>query len=154
MLKGISPLLSPDLLRALCQMGHGDEIVLADAHFPGESLGRRVLRADGLPVPPLLDAMAPLFELDTPGAPLTMMQTARPEELDRALEAEYMAAVRRHAPAVAEPVRVPREAFYRQAQAAFAVLLTGETRPYGNIILRKGVTPLPTSSITLSGVSQ
>lgn len=154
MLKGISPLLSPDLLRVLCQMGHGDEIVLADAHFPGESLGRRVLRADGLAVPPLLDAIAPLFELDTPGPPLTMMQTARPEQLDATLEAVYLAAIRRHAPATPDLARVPREAFYRQAQAAFAVLLTGETRPYGNIILRKGVTPPPSSPIQSSGVSQ
>ena len=65
MLKGISPLLSPELLDALYRMGHGDEIVLADAHFPGETLGQRVVRADGLRIADLLDAILPLFELDS-----------------------------------------------------------------------------------------
>ena len=65
MLKGISPLLSPELLSVLCRMGHGDEIVLADAHFPGETVGKLVLRADGLRIPELLDAILPLLELDS-----------------------------------------------------------------------------------------
>lgn len=64
MLKGISPLLSPDLLNVLCRMGHGDEIVLADAHFPGETFNARVLRADGIKIADLLAAILPLFELD------------------------------------------------------------------------------------------
>jgi L-fucose mutarotase/ribose pyranase (RbsD/FucU family) len=64
MLRGISPLLSPDLLAVLCRMGHGDEIVLADAHFPGETFNSRVLRADGLRIPPLIEAILPLFVLD------------------------------------------------------------------------------------------
>jgi len=75
MLNGISPLLSPELLATLCRMGHGDEIVLADAHFPGESIGQRVLRADGLRVADLLRAILPLFPLDTyANTPLLMMQ--------------------------------------------------------------------------------
>ena len=74
MLKGISPLLSPDLLSTLFRMGHGDEIILADAHFPGETFNPKVLRADGLRIPNLLEAILPLLELDSyAGNPLTMM---------------------------------------------------------------------------------
>ena len=73
MLKGISPLLSPDLLTVLYQMGHGDEIVLADAHFPGHTIGPKVIRADGLKIADLLDAIIPLFELDSYADPLYMM---------------------------------------------------------------------------------
>ncbi len=88
MLKGISPLLSPELLDALYRMGHGDEIILADAHFPGESLGVPVVRADGLRIPALLDAILPLFELDSyVEAPLVMMAAVTGDSLDPAVEA-------------------------------------------------------------------
>ena len=89
MLKGISPLLSPDLLAALCRMGHGDELVLADAHFPAETFGTRlVLRADGLSVEQLLDAMLPLFELDAYGGdpPMLTMEAVPGDTLDPAVE--------------------------------------------------------------------
>ncbi|MEN6400538.1 MAG: RbsD/FucU domain-containing protein, partial [Armatimonadia bacterium] len=83
MLKGISPLLSPDLLAVLSRMGHGDEIVLADAHFPGETIGRMVLRADGLRIPDLLDAILPLFELDAyVEDPVAMMAPVPGDSLD------------------------------------------------------------------------
>ncbi len=136
MLKGISPLIGPDLLKTLHEMGHGDDLVLADAHFPGHSLGKRTLRADGLAVPPLLEAIAPLFALEG----LAMMQPNLPGELDPLLEAEYLAAIRKHAPATSTPERLPRQDFYTRSAAAFCILITGELRPYGNIILRKGVT--------------
>lgn len=136
MLKGISPLISPDLLKVLHEMGHGDELLLADAHFPGHSLGRRVLRADGLSVTSLLDAIVPLLALEA----VTMMQTDTPQELDPALEADFMGAIHRHEPAAPAPVRLARQEFYTRAAAGFCVLMTGETRPYGNLILRKGVT--------------
>ena len=74
MLKGISLVLSPELLKVLAEMGHGDEIVLADAHFPGHAVNARTLRADGVSIPRLLDGIAPLFELDTYDDPLVMMQ--------------------------------------------------------------------------------
>ena len=142
MLIGISPLLSSDLLKTLHEMGHADEILLADAHFPAYSMGKRVLRADGLSVAPLLDAILPLLALDTPGNPLVMMQPDDPADLDRQLEASYMAPVSRHSGLVQPPARLNRAAFYERCRAAYAVLLTGEVRPYGNILLRKGVTPL------------
>lgn len=136
MLRGISPLISPDLLKALHEMGHGDELLLADAHFPGHSLGQRVLRADGLGIPPLLDAIARLLAVES----TAMMQTDSPSELDPALEAEYLAAIHRHTPPMNPPERLPRKAFYARAAASSCILMTGETRPYGNILLRKGVT--------------
>ncbi|MDR0902749.1 MAG: L-fucose mutarotase [Opitutaceae bacterium] len=142
MLKNISPLISPELLAVLARMGHGDEIVLADAHFPGESFNARVLRADGLRIPALLDAILPLFELDgyVP-APLVMMAANGGDTLDPAVEAAYLAPVRRHAPAAPAIARIDRFAFYERTRAAFAVVMTGETAKYGNILLKKGVTP-------------
>lgn len=143
MLKGISPLLSPDLLATLARMGHGDEIVLADAHFPGESLGPEVIRADGLRIAPLLDAILPLFELDSfVPHPVAMMDAVPGDTLDPAVEAAYVEAIHRHAPGTPAIERVERFAFYERAKSAFAVVMTGETAKYGNIILAKGVTPV------------
>jgi L-fucose mutarotase len=83
MLDGISPILSPELLDALYRMGHGDEILLADAHFPGDRIGRRVIRADGLKTPDLLEAILPLFPLDSfVEAPLIMMAAVPGDSLD------------------------------------------------------------------------
>ena len=142
MLVGISPLLSPQLLSILYRMGHGDEIVLADAHFPGESINRQCLRADGLRVADLLDAILPLFALDSyVDHPVTMMAAVAGDELDPAVEASYRAAIDRHWPDTAPTEQVERFAFYELARGAFAVVMTGETAKYGNIILKKGVTP-------------
>ncbi len=142
MLKGISPLVSPELLAVLCRMGHGDEIVLADAHFPGESCNDRVLRADGLRIADLLDAVLPLFELDSyVDSPLLMMGAVPGDQLDPAVEAAYRKAVDRHCPDAPPIARIDRFAFYERTRSAFAVVMTGETAKYGNIILKKGVTP-------------
>src|ERR1700761_8695456 len=105
MLKGISPVLSPELLKTLYEMGHGDELLLADAHFPGHSLGRRVLRADGLRITQLLEAILPLFELERSDDALVMMHPDRGDPMNADVEAE------------------------------------GELRAYGNLILKKAVTP-------------
>lgn len=142
MLLGISPLLGPDLLATLHRMGHGDEIVLADAHFPGESFNPRVLRADGLRIADLLDAICPLFVLDSYAEnPLAMMAAVPGDELDPTVENAYLAAIRRTWPETAPPARLERFAFYERARGAFAVVLTGETAKYGNLLLKKGVTP-------------
>jgi L-fucose mutarotase len=143
MLIGISPLISPDLLAVLHRMGHGDEIVLADAHFPGETYGKRVLRADGLRIPDLLDAILPLFILDTyVESPLIMMAAVAGDQLDPAVETSYRDAIDRHWPDTPPIQRIDRFEFYDRAKQAFAVLMTGETAKYGNIILKKGVTPI------------
>jgi L-fucose mutarotase len=140
MLRGIAPCISPDLLKVLAEMGHGDEIVLADAHFPGHTMNARVLRADGLSVTTLLDGILPLFDLDTYADPLVMMQAVQGDQLDPAVEEQYLQVVRRNNPEAKPPVRIDRFAFYDRARAAFAVVMTGETRKYGNLLLKKGVT--------------
>ncbi len=141
MLKGISPLLSPELLSTLYMMGHGDEIILADAHFPGNSVNPRTLRADGLRVPALLDAILPLFELDAyVSDPLVMMAPVPGDTLDPQVEESFLVPIRRHAPKAPSIVRIDRFAFYERAKLAFAIVMTGETAKYGNIILKKGVT--------------
>lgn len=141
MLNGISPLLSPELLDALYRMGHGDEILLADAHFPGDRLGRRVIRADGLKTPELLEAILPLFPLDTfVEAPLAMMAPVSGDSLDPGVEAAYREAIgRAGAEADRQIERVERFAFYARAEACFAIVMTGEMAKYGNLILKKGL---------------
>jgi L-fucose mutarotase len=142
MLKGIHPAISPELLKILAEMGHGDEIILADAHFPAHSFNARVIRADGLGVGTLLDGILPLFELDSYADPLVMMQAVAGDQLDPAVEAQYMSVVKRHVPNAKSPTRIDRFAFYDRAKSAFAVVMTGETAKYGNLLLKKGVTPV------------
>ena len=147
MLKGISPHLSPELLKTLHEMGHGDELLLADAHFPGHTLGRRLLRADGLTISQMLDAILPLFELDSDAEPLIMMQPDSGDALDPTVEADFLRAIHKHAPASLVPVLIGRQAFYDRADSAYAILMTGELRAYGNLIIKKGVTPAFTVSL-------
>ena len=143
MLLGISPLISPELLAILHRMGHGDEIVLADAHFPGDTYGQRSLRADGLKIADLLDAILPLFVLDSyVDSPLIMMAAVPGDVLDPTVEQGYRSAVDRHWPDTPPIMRMERFAFYDRAKNAYAIVVTGETAKYGNIILKKGVTPL------------
>ena len=143
MLIGISPLISPELLNTLYVMGHGDEIILADAHFPGETMGQRVIRADGLRVADLLDAILPLFALDSyVESPLLMMAAVPGDTLDPQVEISYRAAADRHWPQTPPIQRLERFAFYDRTRQAFAVVMTGETAKYGNILLKKGVTPI------------
>jgi L-fucose mutarotase len=142
MLKGISKYISPELLTVLHEMGHGDEIILADAHFPGHSIGPRVIRADGIPIQDLLDGILPLFELDSYAPPLVMMEVVPGDTLDPAVERDYMDTIGRHAAAAPVPQRIERQAFYARAKGAFAIVMTGELRKYGNLLLKKGVTPI------------
>lgn len=144
MLRGISPLISPDLLDVLYRMGHGDELVLADAHFPSESMGQRVVRADGLPIPALLNAILPLFALDTfVESPLFMMSPVAGDKADPQVVASYRTAIALHCDPEPTITQVERFAFYDRVRTqSFAVVATGETAKYGNIILKKGVTPL------------
>ena len=138
MLKGISPVISPDLLKVLAEMGHGDEIILADAHFPGHSFNSRVLRADGVGIDRLLAGIIPIFELDSYAPPVAMMAAVPGDTLDPAVEAKYRAAMG----FTGKVDRIDRMEFYVRAQKACAVVMTGETAKYGNILLKKGVTPI------------
>lgn len=139
MLKGISPVISPELLKVLCEMGHGDELVLADANYPGASNARRLLRADGQSVASLLEGIAPLFPFETYADPLIMMEVAAGDKYDSGIEAEYMEVIRRSDSGVPAPIRIEKFAFYERSRNAYAILMTGEKRLYANIILKKGV---------------
>jgi L-fucose mutarotase len=142
MLKGIHPCVSPELLKIMAEMGHGDELLLADAHFPGHGTCNRVIRADGLTISTLLEGIIPLLELDAYAPPLAMMAVVPGDTPDPAVESDYLAVIRRHVPEAPEPERIERFAFYERARSVFACVMTGETRKYGNLILKKGVTPL------------
>ncbi len=141
MLKGISPLISPDLLATLSMMGHGDEIVLADAHFPAYTYNENILRADGIRITDLLEAILPLFALDTyVSCPLVMMAPVDGDKLDPEVERRYRTSIEKAHGMIPGIDHIERYAFYERAQDAFAVVVTGEVAKYGNIILRKGVT--------------
>ncbi|WP_375752863.1 L-fucose mutarotase [Vibrio sp. HN007] len=143
MLKGIHPAISPELLEVLCEMGHGDEILLADAHFPAGTFGKKVIRADGVGVATLLNGIIPLFELDQYcDEPLVMMQAVENDTLDPQVEAKYRFAINKTLAEIPTIARVERFAFYERVKDCYAVVLTGETAKYGNIILKKGVTPI------------
>jgi L-fucose mutarotase len=140
MLKGISPLFSPELLATLYRMGHGDEIVLADAHFPGHSTNDFVIRADGLLIEDLLAVILPLFALDSyVDDPVVMMTCVPGDEPDPAVEASYRAVIDQYAPETPPIAFAERSDFYDRAKQAFVVVMTGDTRKYANIILKKGV---------------
>lgn len=141
MLKNISPLISPQLLKTLAEMGHGDEIIFSDAHFPAHSMGPKVIRADGLRVSDLLAAIIPLFELDSYAPPLVMMAAVEGDTLDASVEQRYLQALSSPDRSDLSVTRIDRFAFYERAQKAFAIVITGETAKYGNILLKKGVTP-------------
>ncbi len=142
MLKGISPVVSPELLKVLAEMGHGDEIVFADAHFPGHLFARLgdvpVLRADGIQADKLLAGIIPLFELDSYATPVVMMSAVPGDVLDPTVEQAYRSALGYEG----KIEQMERYAFYERAKKAYAIVITGETRKYGNVILKKGVTPL------------
>ncbi|WP_373819593.1 L-fucose mutarotase [Glaesserella sp.] len=142
MLKGIHPALSPVLLKVLAEMGHGDEIVLSDAHFPAHQLHHNVIRADGLQIATLLEAITPLFEYDQyVECPLAMMSAVPGDTLDPTVEERYLAAISKVNGSAPKVERVARFAFYDRTKTAYAVVVTGELAKYGNIILKKGVTP-------------
>lgn len=142
MLIGISPLISPELLKTLSLMGHGDEIVFADAHFPAESLGPRCIRADGLNIKDLLEAILPLFALDDfVTSPATMMDTVEGDNTNHKIENEYSKIIQQHFTTELKIEKLERFNFYERSRAAFAIVASGDTEKYANIILKKGVTP-------------
>lgn len=142
MLKGISPAISPELLKIMAEMGHGDELILADAHFPGKTFCDRVIRADGIRIPDLLEGVTKLLELDSYAPPLIMMAAVEGDQLDPTVEASYMDAIKKNVPNAPEVERIGRFEFYDRAEKAYACVMTGELAKYGNIILKKGVTPI------------
>jgi len=143
MLKGIPSIISPELLKVLCEMGHGDTIVIADGNFPSESVGKDavVIRADGHGVPELLEAILKLFPLDTyVEKPVSLMQVVPGDKVETPIWDTYKALVSavdsRGESAFCE---IERQEFYEVARKAYAVIATGETAIYANIMLKKGV---------------
>lgn len=143
MLKGIPAILSPTLLKVLCEMGHSDTIVLADGNFPAETMGKNaiVIRADGHGIPELLEAILQVFPLDTyVEKPASLMQVMPGDTAETPIWDTYKkivsAADARGEKAFAE---VERFAFYEEAKKAYAIIATGETAIYANIMLQKGV---------------
>lgn len=139
MLKGISPILSPELLKILMEMGHGDEIVIGDGNFPAASMAKRLVRLDGHGVPEILDAVLQLMPLDNyVEAPVALMQVVPGDDVVPVIWDEYKAIVKKHE-GERNIEQVERFDFYERAKKAYAVIATGETAIYANIILKKGV---------------
>lgn len=137
MLKGIPSILSPELLKILMEMGHGDEIVIGDGNFPAASNAQRPIRCDGHGVPALLDAILTLMPLDTyVDAPVALMETTQGDPRPVIWD-EYQRILAKHQKVKIETVE--RFAFYERAKRAYAIIATGETALYANLILKKGV---------------
>lgn len=143
MLKGIPNIISPDLLKALSQMGHGDELVIADGNFPSHSVGKNaiVIRADGHGVPEILDAILQLIPLDTyTEKPVALMEVVSGDTCGTpTIWNEYEEILDRHEPAHHDIEYTERFAFYERAKDAYLIIATGEKAIYANILLKKGV---------------
>lgn len=140
MLKGVPAIISPDLLKILMEMGHGDEIVISDGNFPAASMAKRLVRCDGHGVPELLDAILKFFPLDKYVAePVSLMQVAPGDMVETPIWEVYKNIIKKYEPAFNGIEYVERFAFYERARKAYAVIATGEKSLYANIILKKGV---------------
>lgn len=140
MLKNIPSILPPELLKVLMEMGHGDEIVIADGNFPGAGLAKRLVRCDGHNVPELLDAILKFFPLDQyVDRPLSLMAAPVTDKENPVIWDEYRKIVDKHEEDKKEFNLVERFAFYDQAKKAYAVITTGEKALLANVILKKGV---------------
>ena len=138
MLKNVPKIVSPQLLKILCEMGHGDEIVIADGHFPAETCGQRVVRADGLGGTEMLDAVLSLIPLDTyADENLLLMETTNGDPTPT-IWAKYFEIAQKHDDNM-RVGNVERFAFYERAKKAYAVIATGERAIYANVIIKKGV---------------
>lgn len=139
MLKGISPIISPELIKILMEMGHGDELVIGDGNFPAASMAQRLVRLDGHGVPEILDAILRLFPLDTyVEAPVALMQVTPGDNVVPIIWEEYKEIIRRRE-GEKRIEEVERFAFYERAKKAYAIVATGEGALYANLILKKGV---------------
>jgi L-fucose mutarotase len=140
MLKGLDPLLGPDLLHTLRAMGHGNEIAIVDANFPAAASGRPVIRLDGANAVAVLDAVLSVMPLDdfAPEA-AWHMQVVDDPAASMPIFAEFRSTIARREGSRFTLSGLERFAFYDRARAAFAVIATGERRLYGNVLLRKGV---------------
>lgn len=141
MLKGIPEIISPDLLKILDEMGHGDDLVIGDSNYPAASNAKRLVRADGLGVPELLDAILTLFPLDTfVEHPVSLMQVVKGDSTIPEVQEKIREIVRLHDPRADQAIQlVERFEFYERAKQAYAIVATTEHGAYGCMIIKKGV---------------
>ena len=143
MLKGIPKVLSPELLKVLCEMGHSDRLVIADGNFPSESMGKnaKVIRCDGHGVPELLEAILTVFPLDTyVETPVSLMQVVPGDNVETLIWDEYKEIITKHDERGEKAIgQTERFAFYEETKTAYAIIATGESALYANIMLQKGV---------------
>ena len=143
MLKGIPKILSPELLMVLCEMGHSDRLVISDGNFPAESMGKDaiVIRCDGHGVPELLDAILQAFPLDTyVEKPVNLMEVMPGDDVETPIWDTYKEIIAKHDSRGADCVgNIERFAFYDEAKTAYAIIATGESALYANVMLQKGV---------------
>ncbi len=143
MLKGIPKILSPELLKVLCEMGHSDRLVIADGNFPSESMGKnaKVIRCDGHGVPELLEAILTVFPLDTyVETPVSLMQVMPGDNVETPIWDEYKEIISKYDERGEKAIgQTERFAFYDEAKTAYAIIATGESALYANIMLQKGV---------------
>ncbi len=140
MLKNIPSIISPELLKILMEMGHGDELVIADGNFPGASIAQRLVRLDGHGVPPILEAILTLFPLDIyVPKPVALMAVVAGDTVETPIWAEYDRIIRASGEKYDGYENIDRFDFYDRAKKAYAVVATSEAALYANIILKKGV---------------
>jgi L-fucose mutarotase len=140
MLKGVSNIISPELLKILMEMGHGDEIIIADGNFPAASIAQRLIRCDGHGVPEVLEAVLKLFPLDIyVEKPVALMQVVAGDSCKTPIWEQYRKIVKDSGEKFSDFDMVERFAFYERAKKAYAVVATSEKALYANIILKKGI---------------
>lgn len=139
MLKGINPILTPDLLKILMEMGHGDEIVISDGNFPAASVAQRLVRLDGLNVPEVLDAILSVMPLDTyVECPVALMELSGNDTETPPIWETYSKIIGKYQPGT-KIENIERFDYYERAKKAYAVVYTTESAIYANILLKKGV---------------
>jgi L-fucose mutarotase len=140
MLKNLTSLHSPELLHTLASMGHGDDIVVVDAHFPAVSMAQRLIRLDGVSAPAALDAILQLIPLDSfvDDPALRIEVVGKPDEIP-AVQKEFQTVIDKREGKSSPMGKLERFAFYERAKKAFAIVATGELRTYGCVVIKKGV---------------
>lgn len=143
MLKNIPPILSPELLKVLCEMGHGDRLIIGDGNFPAQSMGKDaiVIRMDGHNVPELLDAILQVFPLDTyVEKPVGLMEVVKGDTVATPIWDTYQEIVLKYDDRGTDAIgHIERFAFYEESRKAYAIIATSETALYANVMLQKGV---------------
>ncbi|NCC63460.1 MAG: L-fucose mutarotase [Spirochaetia bacterium] len=139
MLKTIPSILSPELLKILMEMGHGDELVISDGNYPSASMNERVVRLDGHQAVDVLEAVLQLFPLDTYAENAFLMEKVSGDTVETPIWEQFREIAEAKDPAFKGFGMLERYAFYERSKSAYAIIATGETALYANVILKKGV---------------